>query len=53
MPASQPAETVRTPEERKAAAEAIVSQEREAKSKLPVFKGMENFQLQEKMGEYV
>ena len=31
--------------------EQIVQEEREAKSKMPVYKGLENYQLLEKMGE--
>jgi hypothetical protein len=35
------------------AAEAIVNEEREAKAIMPVYKGLENFKLINKMGEYV
>jgi serine/threonine-protein kinase RCK2 len=35
------------------AAEKIVKEEREAKEKMPTYKGLENFKLLEKMGEYV
>ncbi len=31
----------------------LVNEEREAKSKLPTYKGLENFKLLEKMGESV
>ena len=31
--------------------EQIVQEEREAKSKMPVYKGLENYKLLEKMGE--
>lgn len=34
-------------------AEIIVNEEREARVKMPVYKGLENFKLLEKMGEYV
>jgi hypothetical protein len=34
-------------------AESMVNEEREAKTKLPTYKGLENFKLLEKMGEYV
>lgn len=34
-------------------AEAKVLEEKESKSKLPVYKGLERFKLLEKMGEYV
>lgn len=34
-------------------AEYIVKEEREAKSKLPQYPGLEQFKLIEKMGEYV
>ena len=33
--------------------EQIVQEEREAKSKMPSYKGLENYKLLEKMGEYV
>ena len=33
--------------------EQIVQEEREAKSKMPLYKGLENYKLLEKMGEYV
>lgn len=33
------------------AAEMIVNEEREAKSKMPVYPGLENFKLLDKMGE--
>ena len=33
--------------------EQIVQEEREAKSKMPTYKGLENYKLLEKMGEYV
>lgn len=33
--------------------EIIVQEEREAKNKMPSFKGLENFKLLDKMGEYV
>lgn len=33
--------------------EQIVKEEREVKSKMPLYKGLENFKLIEKMGEYV
>lgn len=35
------------------AVEKIVQEEREAKTQMPVYKGLENFKLLEKMGEYV
>lgn len=35
------------------AAEQIVKEEREAKAQMPSYKGLENFKLLEKMGEYV
>lgn len=35
------------------AAEQIVKEERQAKDRMPSYKGLENFQLMEKMGEYV
>jgi hypothetical protein len=35
------------------AAEEIVRQEREAKEQMPVYKGLENFKIVEKMGESV
>lgn len=34
-------------------AKTLVSEEREAKSKLPIYKGLENFKLLQKMGESV
>lgn len=34
-------------------AEYIVQEEREARSKLPIYPGLEDFELIEKMGEYV
>lgn len=34
-------------------AEIIVQEERQAKSKMPVYKGLERFKLLDKMGEYV
>lgn len=37
----------------KEAAEYIVKEEREAKNKMPVYAGLENFKLLEKMGEWV
>ena len=33
--------------------EKIVQEEREAKSKMPTYKGLENYKLLDKMGEYV
>lgn len=47
--AVQPAPAVQTPN--KEIAEYIVKEEREAKSKLPVYPGLEQFKLIEKMGE--
>jgi len=32
-------------------AETIVKEERKAKAKMPAYKGLENFRLEEKMGE--
>ena len=49
-PESQPQDV--SPGHREAA-EMIVNEEREASSKMPSYKGLENFKLTEKMGEWV
>ncbi|KAF5369885.1 hypothetical protein D9758_001215 [Tetrapyrgos nigripes] len=46
-----PKQTQKKPEEAREVAEQIVKEEREAKSQMPIYKGLENFKLLEKMGD--
>ncbi|KAJ2916519.1 hypothetical protein MD484_g3931, partial [Candolleomyces efflorescens] len=50
--AEQPPQVpAKAPPSRGEAAEIIVNQEREAKNKMPIYKGLENYELVEKMGD--
>lgn len=48
----QPSQPMKSPPPREIA-QSLVNEEREAKTKMPTYKGLENFKLLEKMGESV